>query len=308
MLSRASKNTDNGALGMPVIEVSGNGIIEEASPENGSGNWRHGDLKAENILRLTDSSWLGRLQIADLGRAKLHSQTTGRRRAPTSTESWTIQYEAPEAKTAILKPRSRLFDIWSLGCVMLEMVVWFLYGEEKLNQFWNQRINTMGETLFYTATGNTAKVNEISSNLMQDILAHDLECNTAKGTALGDLLKLVQDRLLVVALPGASGAGAGLCRIDATALCQQLELIIQRCGDDPEYLFTGVKRANVRLPRVLADLGTGQIHGQTLSPNVALERPGNGIFSVGTLPGRATGLQAARVQQVSPSIRSHFAA
>jgi hypothetical protein len=60
-------------------------------------NWRHGDIKPENILRFTQgdsSKWLGTLKLADLGRAKKHKLVTAQRNT-TEKERWRMRWYEP---------------------------------------------------------------------------------------------------------------------------------------------------------------------------------------------------------------------
>jgi serine/threonine protein kinase len=91
-------------------------------------NWRHGDVKPGNILRFTDpnsSGWLGTLKLGDLGRARQHNVKTQQRKQGTREKFGSWRYEAPETFTA-LEGRSRLYDIWSFGCVIVDAVIWLL--------------------------------------------------------------------------------------------------------------------------------------------------------------------------------------
>ncbi|KAH0443591.1 hypothetical protein CcaCcLH18_00904 [Colletotrichum camelliae] len=93
------------------------------------GSCRHGDLKPENILLFQDQSNLtspGKLVISDFGFAKFSSQ-------PDANENdipggYTVRYSPPEVRTAL--QRSRLYDVWSLGCLFLEFITWYLEGYE----------------------------------------------------------------------------------------------------------------------------------------------------------------------------------
>ncbi|KAK5677888.1 hypothetical protein LTS10_009771 [Elasticomyces elasticus] len=227
-------------------------LAEGQPDQKGTSHWRHGDLKSENILRCTlAGSWLGTLKMADLGLAKSHDQVTGHRRLPSSTVNATTQYEAPEARTHPLAPWSRRYDIWSLGCILLETVIWFLYGYDELEHFWDTRIDTSKGTLYYTTTstgtGTMGEVSVTASSWMKHILEHDPECNGQEGTALGDLLKLVQQRLLVVAISN-NPENAHLERIDAAALCKALQEIMRKAKAGTGYLCTGTKRVNITPP------------------------------------------------------------
>lgn len=80
-----------------------------------SENCRHKDLKPGNILIKNDTILITDFGIAldwtELG----HDTTTGK------PEAYTNAYVAPEVTVA--KPRNVSADIWSLGCVFLDMLV-----------------------------------------------------------------------------------------------------------------------------------------------------------------------------------------
>jgi len=101
---------------------------------------RHGDLKPENILCFSCGGSDGNaphydLVIADVGLAKIHNDITAARNKPTDTEAGTITYSPPEYEHAGQAPWSRLFDVWSLGCIFLEFLVWILHGNGTLERF-----------------------------------------------------------------------------------------------------------------------------------------------------------------------------
>lgn len=113
----------------PQVSVQ-NEVGEETNATNKE-SIRHGDLKPENILRFNGFNGLGVLKVADMGLAKRHVVATQDRPHVTSTRFGTIRYEAPETETAI-RGRSRLYDIWSMGCITLEFIIWILYGNDEL--------------------------------------------------------------------------------------------------------------------------------------------------------------------------------
>jgi serine/threonine protein kinase len=252
--------TQNNADAIPTINVGvtddGNENVDhdhdhDIDAESGSSSatehWRHGDLKPENILKF-GSTWLGTLKIADLGLAKRHEKDTILRIAPTDTRYTTLHYEAPEAITST-EPRSRRYDIWSMGCIILESIIWLLYGYDVLNTFYQEdkHINDPStETLYFIASRSqrTAEVSYIASSWMEHILKEDPECNKPAGTALGDLLKLVQNKLLVVPLDETLGQ----CRTDASTLYQELGSIWTKAMNESSYLFTGTSRADLPSP------------------------------------------------------------
>ncbi|CAH0046931.1 unnamed protein product [Clonostachys solani] len=115
----------------------------------GDENGRHGDIKPDNILVFYKAGNPHDivLCIADVGLGKFHAKTTQMRMEGneiTDTKTGTSRYLPPEFDMKTNKQISRLHDVWSLGCVYLEFVVWALWGEHGLktlqsstfNQFW----------------------------------------------------------------------------------------------------------------------------------------------------------------------------
>ena len=97
--------------------------------------WHH-DLKPENILFFRDaSSGRGMFRISDWGSGKVN--TYRNRSYHTDSPIGTLTYEPPEytydGKT------SRPYDIWSLGCVFLELLIWAVFGSTIVETFSDQR-------------------------------------------------------------------------------------------------------------------------------------------------------------------------
>ncbi|KAJ2995203.1 hypothetical protein NUW58_g1344 [Xylaria curta] len=218
-------------------------------------NWRHGDLKPENILVFENSSWLGILKMADFGLAKQHDAATALRAEVTSTEHTTLHYEAPEAVTNKTEPRSRRYDIWSMGCIILESVIWLLYGSDVLDIFYDEKKHLRSRpqhTLYFTiktdegGSNPVATVSATVKHWISEILKKDPECS--QPTALRELLELVRDKLLVVKIPSKSKPSGIPVRATASDLLKGVETIMRAAEDDDEYLFTGMRRSLVRPP------------------------------------------------------------
>lgn len=87
---------------------------------------RHGDLKPENILWFKPdgvSDDRGTLKISDFGLTRFHRSADGQHREQRHTPT----YRAPEydLNRGI---STQAYDIWSLGCVFLEFITWYLHG------------------------------------------------------------------------------------------------------------------------------------------------------------------------------------
>ncbi|SCV28697.1 uncharacterized protein FFB14_01915 [Fusarium fujikuroi] len=88
---------------------------------------RHGDIKPENILWFElDNDPHGLLVLADFGLTKFHRERS-RSWTKNTNVGYTYTYAPPEID--ILEQfMSRSSDIWSFGCVLLEMVCWLVGG------------------------------------------------------------------------------------------------------------------------------------------------------------------------------------
>ena len=103
---------------------------------------RHGDLKPENILWFKDyqdndsSGSMGVLKISDFGLTRFHG-TMSVSNSNVENVGFTGTYRAPEYD--IYKKVSQSYDIWTLGCVILEFATWYLLGWEAVDRFSQSR-------------------------------------------------------------------------------------------------------------------------------------------------------------------------
>ncbi|KAI4710301.1 hypothetical protein J4E89_004754 [Alternaria sp. Ai002NY15] len=182
-------------------------------PDNAS--YRHGDLKPGNILWFRGSGGYGTLKIGDWGEAKSHKQVTALRHGhvDTTAKYGTRRYEPPETGMQSLLPkgtphtRSRLYDLWGMGCIIFEFIVWLLYSHEELCRFNNNNQGHYGPSdMFYEISRDhkrAVRIHRVVEHWM-DHMAKDGLCLSGT-TALGDLLKVVRTGLLVVDLPEDGG-------------------------------------------------------------------------------------------------------
>jgi len=155
-------------------------------------NFRHGDLKPENILR----SWgpqRGIFQIADLGLAKIHSLPTHARNKPSVSPRGTLRYRSPEVDRTM----SRSHDLWSMGCIILEWIIWLVYGVNELVNFHEQAFPEEFDA-FWVHEGEGCRLRPVVvrwMNYMTDTCLVDGD--QCYSIALRRLLIFVRDRLLV---------------------------------------------------------------------------------------------------------------
>jgi serine/threonine protein kinase len=99
---------------------------------------RHGDIKAQNILYYPSRKYpRGILVIADFGLGAFNSDKS-RSNIPGEKIPGTPHYRPPECDLAG-GTISRSFDIWTYGCLLLELVCWALGGNDKLEDFHEYR-------------------------------------------------------------------------------------------------------------------------------------------------------------------------
>jgi hypothetical protein len=103
---------------------------------------RHGDIKPENILWLKSlEDPKGILVIGDLGIAAIHREIS-RSNQPGKDIPHSPDYRPPECDLEG-GTISRAFDIWTLGCLYLEMICWVLGGMNLVTEFANDRSKTL---------------------------------------------------------------------------------------------------------------------------------------------------------------------
>ncbi|KAG6368270.1 hypothetical protein INS49_002473 [Diaporthe citri] len=168
---------------------------------------RHGDIKAENILwfksRPDDPTDRGTLVISDLGLTAMNSEKS-RSMQPNTGLKMTPSYRPPECdiKGGTI---SRSFDIWTLGCLYLELMCWLLRGNAGKIQFDQARtapfiFGTKADIYFdieerkQTTPGMFVfKVKDVVSKTISE-LHDDPYCSRW----VHDLLDLVENDMLVV--------------------------------------------------------------------------------------------------------------
>lgn len=184
----------------------------------GDSNCRHGDLKPANILYF-EKDGDDSLVIADLGVSRIHEINTNLRTQKTETKATTRAYEAPEVEDHEKKklPRSRTYDIWSLGCVYLEFVIWLLYNSDAIRSFEDQRNHPRNnpESSFYELQDEKAVLLGSVLEAIGELLQHP---KVRGGTALEALVQMIKDKLLVIDVKD---------RFNAKQLQRELEGIVR---------------------------------------------------------------------------------
>ncbi|OTB13671.1 hypothetical protein K445DRAFT_368493 [Daldinia sp. EC12] len=210
-------------------------MLHETS-KNNEKYGRHGDLKPENILVFkTSNSYtqfeqtrLGNLYIADMGLVRFHNILTPYRVVGTTTMAGTDRYVAPEVPTLDKdnKPRSRSYDIWSMGCIYLEFLIWLPYGYDELNIFNKPLINSF-------TSENGLGVHTNVTRMIRYIRDRDPRCTS--DSVLRGLLDLIDKNLLIVEHKEPKGPGKGKeskKRITAKEMHRELKRLHEKAERD----------------------------------------------------------------------------
>lgn len=147
----------------PTLEPGGSLEVKDRIRPVGTGY--HHDLKPQNILHFTKlrskittpSPELGVYQIADFGVGKFHGFLPNSHDPSKGTQHprGTPTYAAPESRIPSLDPDrpdtrvklhlSRPYDVWSFGCVVMEMLVWLVLGRHEWQEFNKERYGRVQE-------------------------------------------------------------------------------------------------------------------------------------------------------------------
>ncbi|KAI1743121.1 hypothetical protein F4680DRAFT_471994 [Xylaria scruposa] len=178
---------------------------------------RHGDIKPANIVIIKSGmDDRGNLVIADVGLAKFHATYTRERFAATTTKHGSRRYEPPEVQSTNAK-FSRKYDVWSLGCIFFEFLIWILYGPQELAVFFSECADNVSDDRYWDTDSLRPVIEKwidrLSSNLSQPC-------------AWRDILFLIKTRLLVVVVNS---------RADSTEVLREMHKIQKNSLLDSSY-------------------------------------------------------------------------
>ncbi|KAJ6286663.1 hypothetical protein J3E71DRAFT_388342 [Bipolaris maydis] len=196
---------------------------------------RHGDLKPENMLLFKLGYDRGCLQIADLGLTTFYEKgehTNVRVGKATKTPSGTRRYKPPKVDELCGEgqPCSRQYDVWSFGCILLELLVWLVCGYSALEKF---RKETPG--YFWREPKANGKPYEVHKYVV--MVMGWLDKQLEDGSAYKDILRLIRGKLLIVpvSLDYAETSKPGY-RHKASEIYPTLRDVYERSQHDEGYL------------------------------------------------------------------------
>ncbi|KAF4544500.1 CMGC/CDK protein kinase [Lasiodiplodia theobromae] len=177
---------------------------------------RHGDIKPENILwferlpqhqrqdqngnNFIDDDEGGILQITDFGLGRFHGRDSKTEQQPNGVFG-SPTYEPPECK--LRRPVSRLYDLWSLGCLYLEFATWLLKGDDAINEFSDHRAcqssidPRLSDDYFFKVVRDEPVMDAVVRDGVKD-WAQSLHADEKCSEFIHDLVDLVMKDLLLI--------------------------------------------------------------------------------------------------------------
>ncbi|KAI1086955.1 kinase-like protein [Rostrohypoxylon terebratum] len=101
---------------------------------------RHGDIKAENILVFRSQEGEANLVLSDFGLGSVHHDIS-KSNVPKEKVAVTPDFRPPECDMEGGQI-SRAYDVWTLGCLFLDLLTWYLGGEQLRQDFDKQRMSS----------------------------------------------------------------------------------------------------------------------------------------------------------------------
>lgn len=180
----------------------------------------HGDIRPENILLFSEGGYKGTLRITFGGSPASHRQN--RYIPPELVDGDIIPLHLIGSETL-----SNLIDVWCLGCVYVELLIWILYRTDGLSVF-----NRSGAIYFWGRRNGEVIVHPLIQDWLNR-LSRDL---AGPATALSDLLHVVKSDMLVPNLRS---------RNNSTRVHERLDKISEKASAEERYLLNPNTRRNI---------------------------------------------------------------
>lgn len=138
--------------------------------------------------------------------ARVHEHATEFRDQATKTMTGSQRYEPPQVSLyhpERNKPWSRSYDIWSLGCIFLEFIIWAHYGKDILDRF-NKELDPRRVEKFWKRRSDDYEVHPVVvgwiEKMQQELLPND--DSGLRESHLSKLLTQVKTRMLIIETTG----------------------------------------------------------------------------------------------------------
>jgi serine/threonine protein kinase len=107
-----------------------NTVVDEMLSDTVKYKGIHGDIKPANVLCFMSPGEAHTLVLCDFGLTRFHSDNSIANIPPKNIPGFSRTYRAPEIDNENGNI-SQSYDIWGFGCLLLELVSWFLLGYEE---------------------------------------------------------------------------------------------------------------------------------------------------------------------------------
>ncbi|KAK0763518.1 hypothetical protein N5P37_002895 [Trichoderma harzianum] len=221
--------------------LPGYGHEEDIADMDAANRGRHGDIKPENILFfLEPKSDRGLLVVSDFTLMRFHSDDTINKTVANMV-GFSTAYCPPEVQHGSDIFVDQKYDIWTLGCVYLEFITWYLLGYDAIRgrsyktssgvrvpSFQTMRRNDHGgsdDKYFSHIPGLPPKVKTSVDTWISMLHKHE-HCSDA----IHDFLSLI-DHYMLVPLPNN--------RYPMNKVRDELQIIASKCEEDSNYCLLG---------------------------------------------------------------------
>ncbi|KAI0139620.1 hypothetical protein F4776DRAFT_597067 [Hypoxylon sp. NC0597] len=204
------------------------------NPTHVSCHGLHGDVKPANILLFKEDPYSEEFvwTLSDFGLGKF-CHPKGRHVAGDRAIGFSPTYRAPEVD--IKGTIDESYDIWSLGCVLLEVLTWLLHGWEGVESFALSRAKSdnsgmkegwRDDGFFILAVSRQGGMPKAELKRSVVLLIDNLSMDKAASPYIIDMLRLTRDYLL-----NTNWAK----RASSLLVVEKLQCLRQRCLEDPAY-------------------------------------------------------------------------
>ncbi|KAI0172132.1 kinase-like domain-containing protein [Hypoxylon sp. FL1284] len=234
---------------------------------------RHGDIKAENILIFESKDGEPEFILADFGLGALHHDHS-KSEVPNHKIQTTPGLKPPESimEGAVI---TRSFDVWSLGCLFLDLLTWLLGGWQQVQVFQRSRmspyIDGQESDIYFdmvtTETEKTVKTGCIVKKKVTEWFG-GLHSHKHCTQFVHDFLDMIEEQMLIVETTERK-------RSRTKALLERLKTFNDGCKNEA-YCVNAVPRP------ALSERGTPIIAEAQLSlqASIALRKSGRKLTSL----------------------------
>ncbi|KAI0110209.1 kinase-like domain-containing protein [Daldinia grandis] len=266
--------------------------LEEGSEEQKETLFgRHGDIKAENILVFGRSGKRPTLILSDFGLCSVHHDWS-KSNVPNQSLPVTPDFRPPECEMKEGRI-TRAFDIWTLGCLFLDLLTWLLGGNSFRERFKKKRttpwIGGYNTPIYFEIVRiETGKYGFIIKEEVREWFAtmhNDVRCTQF----MHDFLRLIEEEMLIVETKEKK-------RMRTDGLLTRLREFSGKCKKDKAYCLDGVKQKDK--PAVTASIAEAQLNDN------ALQTIQNSDIVLRTITGPIEPAEPTRERDNSESIRN----